>query len=109
MKKVILIILLFAFSFSLFSTPVTRESFGEKYEYEEYKDEEFPLWSIELRRGESLFFGSLALTYPLSLMIFGFASPDMDVKDKALWSLIPAVSSSLILSVADWIIGKVQK
>ena len=37
------------------------------FEYEPYTEEEFPIWSHELRRAESIFFGSLVITFPVAM------------------------------------------
>ncbi len=82
------------------------------YEYEPYEEEEFPIWSLELRRAESIFFGSLVITFPVAMGIYSLAStlgmptPDEDYQ-KVLQQALIAGGLSLIIAGTDWIIGKV--
>lgn len=104
MKRFLAVVLIFAISFSLFSDPI-------EFEYEPYTEDEFPLWTYELRRAESIFFGSLVITFPLSMAAYNIAAnlgmntPDETYKQvlqQALW----ASGASLAIVLADWIIGK---
>ena len=58
-------IIAFLLIFSMLVPPLVAEPI--EYEYEPYTEEEFPIWAHELRRAESIFFGSLAITFPLSM------------------------------------------
>ncbi len=106
MKRILALILIFAISFSLFADPI-------QFEYEPYEEDEFPLWTYELRRAESIFFGSLVITFPLSMAAYNIAAnlgmntPDETYKQvlqQALW----ASGASLVIALTDWIIGKVS-
>ena len=84
-----------------------------EYEYEPYEKEEFPIWSLELRRAESIFFGSLVLTFPVAMGIYSLAStlgmptPSEDYQQVLQQALI-AGGLSLIIAGTDWIIGRVS-
>ena len=84
-----------------------------EYEYEPYEKEEFPIWSLELRRAESIFFGSLFLTFPVAMGIYSLAStlgmptPSEDYQQVLQQALI-AGGLSLIIAGTDWIIGRVS-
>ena len=84
-----------------------------EYEYEPYETEEFPIWSLELRRAESIFFGSLVLTFPVAMGIYSLAStlgmptPSEDYQQVLQQALI-AGGLSLIIAGTDWIIGRVS-
>ena len=84
-----------------------------QYEYEPYEEDEFPIWSMELRRAETIFFGSLVLTFPVAMGIYSLAStlgmstPEEEYKQVLQQALI-AGGLSLIIAGTDWIIGKVN-
>ena len=81
--------------------------------YEPYGEEEFPIWTMKLRRAESIFFGSMVLTFPLSMLAWnimdnaGIVSADSPVEAFG-WQLLMAGTISLGISTADWVIGEVQ-
>ena len=83
------------------------------YEYEPYEEEEFPIWSMELRRAETIFFGSLVITFPVAMGIYSLAStlgmptPQEEYKQVLQQALI-AGGLSLIIAGTDWIIGMVN-
>ena len=66
MRRAIALLIVIAFSFSLYADPIV-------YEYEPYTKEEFPIWTMELRRAESIFFGSLVITFPVTAAIYTLA------------------------------------
>ena len=83
-----------------------------EYEYEPYEEDEFPIWSYELRRAESIFFGSLVITFPLSMGIYavGRQLGMPAAKEKYQEVLIEAgiaAGLSLVIALTDWIIGRV--
>ena len=67
MRRAIALLLMIIASFSLFAEPI-------QYKYEPYEEEEFPIWSMELRRAETVFFGSFVITLPLTMAAYGIAS-----------------------------------
>ena len=106
MKKTIALILIFLIlALPLMADPI-------QYEYEPYTEEEFPIWAHELRRAESIFFGSLAITFPLSMGAYalvtslGVQGPS-EPYQQALIQLGVAAGVSLIIALTDWIIGAV--
>ena len=104
MKKAIALLLILLSSFYLFSDPI-------KYDYEPYKREEFPEWTMELRRAEILFFGSFAITLPVTVAAynigksFGMPTPENEALG-ALYQFAGAAGLSLIIAGVDWIIGE---
>ena len=106
MRRAISILLIFLLSFSLFAEPI-------EFEYEPYEEDEFPVWLSEIRRAESIFFGSMVLTFPLSMLAWnimdnaGIVSADSPVEAFG-WQLLMAGTLSLGISTADWVIGEVQ-
>ena len=111
MKRIIAVFLLLLTLFSLSSETITHSSFG--YRYESYEEEEFPIWTMELRRAETIFFGSLVFTVPIYSLAVGLLSSQgiVNFKDdnkKALVTLTSAAGVSLIVSAVDWILGKME-
>lgn len=107
MKRVTAVILILLTLFSpLAADPI-------EYEYEPYEEEEFPIWTHELRRAESIFFGSLVITFPVAMGIYalaenlGMPTPSEDYQ-KVLQQALIAGGLSLIIAGTDWIIGKVS-
>lgn len=112
MKRVVILILLFLTIFSLGSETLTHSSL--KYEYEQYSEEEFPLWSRELRRAESIFFGSFVFTIPISTLSFSLLrnanliNNSQSIEKEALVTLTTAAGLSLLITTIDWVLGRVQ-
>jgi len=84
-------------------------------DYQDYTIDEFPSWSIKLRRGESLFFGSLALTFPLSVVAYNVVVNSgliSNAPTEELTALKYQVSIAAILSLSialgDYIIGEME-
>ncbi len=105
-RKIIASVLILLFVLGpVYSDPI-------EYEYEPYTKEEFPIWSLELRRAESIFFGSLVITFPVAMGIYSLAStlgmptPSEDYQQVLQQALI-AGGLSLIIAGTDWIIGRV--
>lgn len=90
-------------------SPLSAEA---KLSYEPYGEDEFPIWTMKLRRAESLFFGSLVITLPLSVLAWnlmenaGWVSAD-GIQEVG-WQMLIAGGLSLSISAADWIIGEVS-
>ncbi len=113
MKRVGVFLLIFLLVISsLSSEKLTHTSL--KYEYEEYKSEEFPIWTRELRRGEILFFGSYVFSIPIAGLsltalrsVNAIPSASSTEKD-ALLTLSVATGISLFVATLDWVIGKIQ-
>ena len=105
-KRLLALILIFSLVFS----PLFADA---ELSYEPYGENEFPLWTMKLRRAESLFFGSLVLTLPLASLAWSVLSYfDLVSTDSSLeafgWQLLIASGLSLGISTADWIIGEVR-
>ncbi len=112
MKKALIILLIVSLTLSsLGADRLTHSSL--KYEYEEYEDEEFPIWSTELRRAETLFFGSYVFTIPIAgLALTGLKSvgavSGTTTESDAIITLSVASGLSLFVASLDWVIGRIQ-
>ena len=111
MKRIIAVLLLISLLCSLSAETITHSSFN--YKYESYEEEEFPLWTIELRRAETIFFGSLVFTVPISSLALGLMSNQGIINfenntQSALVTLSSAAGLSLVVSAVDWILGKME-
>lgn len=81
-----------------------------KFEYEPYTEEEFPLWSHELRRAESIFFGSFVITLPVSMLCYNLAGNlgapvPSSTSTQMLYSAAIASGLSLAIAGIDYLIG----
>jgi hypothetical protein len=82
--------------------------------YVPYDANEFPLWSIKLRRAETLAFGSLPITFALVNLSYGAAtslgapSISNDGMRESLTLLAVAGTLSIVVAIADYIIGEMQ-
>ena len=111
MKRIIAVLLLISIIFSLSAETITHSSFN--YKYESYEEEEFPLWTIELRRAETIFFGSWVCTVPIASLTLNLMSNQGIINfenntQSALVTLTSAAGLSLVVSAVDWILGKME-
>lgn len=110
MKKIAIIIFLVMFSIN---TPIFSDDF-KLNNFEVYSIEEFPEWSIKLRRAESLFFGSLALTMPISLLTYnvgiksGIISANNNEMTNLMYQVSFAAALSLGITLTDYILGEME-
>jgi hypothetical protein len=109
-KKAIALLLLLVISLST----ICASDISLKYEYEPYKDDEFKSWAMELRRAETIFFGSFALTLPLAAGIYSIATslgaPTPEKESAAyMYQIAGAAGASLIIVGIDWILGRMGK
>ena len=108
MFKKILILIVAAF---LVTSPLYAEA---ELSYEPYGEKEFPIWTMKLRRAESVFFGSLVLTLPLTSLVWSLCENGgiiPRIEDPMSRFFAQAGVASLLsagISTADWIIGEVQ-
>lgn len=114
MKKAMVIFMIVLFSLStLSSEKITHPTL--KYEYEDYEEDEFPIWSNEIRRAETLFFGSYVFTLPIAgLALTGLRSINVissngTTEQNALLTISVASGLSLFVATLDWVIGRVQQ
>lgn len=102
-KKLIAILLLLAF----IAAPVFSAA---ELSYKPYDDEEFPVWSLHLRRAESIFFGSYVITLPVSILLYnsadlvGIKTPTED-NTRILQQALIATGLSLFITGLDYILG----
>ena len=103
MKRAIAALMILILSFSLFADPI-------EFDYEPYEEDEFPIWLSEIRRAESIFFGSLVITFPLTAAGYSIASSlGADINDNQFalfWEQLGIASCfSLAIAGIDWLIG----
>jgi hypothetical protein len=110
-KKVISLILLLVFFTSLLPAVSLNVNFPD---YEPYRDEEFAPGLLKLRRAESLFFGSLAITLPVSIggynavdALFPVNTPE-EASTRLLQQVAIAAGISLFIVTIDYIIGEIR-
>lgn len=107
MKKFISVLFLLI----IFATPMFADTV-KLPDFEPYGPTEFPQWSQKLRRGESLFFGSLALTMPVAMLGYniagstGLIEPSNNSTTNFLYQLSIATTLSLSIAIGDYIIGE---
>ena len=99
MKKTIALLVLICFSAML--CPVFALTLDE---YEPYQKEEFPKWSLDLRRAECIFFGGLPITFPVTAVAFTLANKDLSFGK----TLAIAASLSAVIALVDYIIGVIN-
>ncbi|MBK5200071.1 MAG: hypothetical protein JJE21_00880 [Spirochaetaceae bacterium] len=110
MKKIAIILFVIIFSAC---TPIFSDSF-KLNNFEPYTVEEFPEWSIKARRAESIFFGSLALTMPVSLLSYtvvgktGIISTSNDDMTNLMYQVSFAAALSLGITLTDYILGELE-
>ena len=107
MKRLILILMIALVAFNLAADPI-------KFEYEPYEEDEFPLWSYEIRRAESIFFGSFVITLPVSILCYNLAGQlgapiSTDPTTSTLTSAAIAGGLSLAIAGIDYLIGALSK
>lgn len=68
---------------------------------EPYAEDEFPKWTVNLRRGEILFFGSLPLTFAATTLGTSIAKSDMSFLPK----LGIAAGVSTVIVLIDYFLG----
>lgn len=103
MKKIVVIVLLLL----LCLHPLTAD-------YVPYSEDEFPAWSIKLRRAETLLFGSLPITVPVATLGYSLAvslgaprfSADPFYDSLSVFGV--AAVLSLGIAIADYIIGEMS-
>ncbi len=103
MRRILALILIACLAFSVSADPIS-------YDYEPYKEDEFPVWLSEIRRAESIFFGSLLITFPLTTAGYAVASSlgaEIESDNFSLfWQQIGIAScASLLIAGVDWLIG----
>lgn len=94
---------------------------GEAEVSEPYNEEEFPGWSLDLRRGEIIFFGSLPFATLLTTLVYQTViytiNQNSSDKKNIPWGelttgeetevLFITLGLSFVIAVTDFILGKV--
>ena len=84
-------------------------------DYVPYSADEFPQWSIKLRRAETLLFGALPITLGMTSLSYAAAlslgaSPFYDDTFKDTMAVIGIAGTlALVVAIADYIIGEMQE
>jgi len=84
-------------------------------DYTPYSKDEFPQWSLKLRRAETLLFGSLPITLGMTSISYAAAislgaSPFYNDPTKNTLAIIGVAGGlSLLVAITDYILGEMQK
>ncbi len=118
MKKSVLTIILICLmslvcapAFSLSGSPTLEMAFNPAFRsnatttYEPYGADEFPQWSLDLRRAECIFFGGLPIALPLTYLVSNLAGADLTF----LQAVGLACSVSAVIALVDYILGVVNE
>ncbi len=100
MKRLIALFVLICLSFFV-CAPIFSLDMKD---YEPYSEDEFPKWTLDLRRAECIFFGGIPIAYPLTALAFNIA----DKETSFLQNLAIACSVSAAIALIDYIIGVVN-
>ena len=100
MKRLIALSVLICLSFFICAPIFSLDMTG----YEPYSNDEFPKWTLDLRRAECIFFGGIPIAYPLTALAFSIA----DKETSFLQNLAIACSVSAAIALIDYIIGVVN-
>lgn len=96
-KKIITVLLLICITSSVFALDMKNA--------EPYNKEEFPKWTVNLRREETIFFGSLPITFTATSLLMNKALK----KDWSFWkNAAVACSASAVITIADFIIDQIK-
>lgn len=100
MKKALIVLFIFLLLFGIcmpaFSLTLTN--------YEPYAKDEFPKWSLDLRRAETIFFGGIPIAFPLTSVAFSLAGQSPDF----LTTLGVACAVSATITLIDYFLGVVS-
>lgn len=100
MKKAITVVIVAALLFGVASPAFALSMDG----YEPYTQTEFPKWSLDLRRAETLFFGGIPIAFPLVGAAYSIAGQSPEF----LKTLGIACAVSAAITLIDYIIGVVS-
>lgn len=81
------------------------------YSFTPYEDGEFPNWSLDLRRAETIFFGSYVITMPVAAgsiaLMNNLDMLSMDNRQQVFATIGVATGLSLFIAGLDWMLGKI--
>lgn len=97
LKKLILIFILVALCSSLFALDMTKA--------EPYTEDEFPKWSLNIRRSEIIFFGALPIAFPITSLVSEALNSNLSFGEK----LGISAGAAAGIMLADLIIGLATK
>ena len=72
--------------------------------YESYSQDEFPKWSLQLRRAECIFLGGIPIAYPVSALAFSTLKKDATFLE----TLGVACAISAVITIVDFVLGVVN-
>lgn len=101
MKKTIVIIIMVCFS-ALVCAPIFALTLDN---YEPYMNEEFPKWSLDLRRFECIFFGGIPIAFPLTALSMSLMNKETDFGK----TLAISCGVTLVIAVIDYILGVINE
>ncbi len=97
MKKATALLLIICLT-ALFCAPAFSLTLDD---YEPYSKDEFPKWSLDLRRAECIFFGGIPIAFPLTALTLNVVNTDVTfVKTLGI-----ACAVSAAIALIDYIIG----
>ena len=110
MKKLIFLLIILSFSFSLFAADVNSEEVQmeksiDGFSYTPYQKDEFPQWAIKVRRAETLFFGGVPLVLPVVSIASNLIWEDADFYRM----LAISASVSAVIVLIDYIMGEMNE
>ena len=101
MKKTIAVIIMICFS-AMVCAPIFALSLDG---YEPYSKDEFPKWSLDLRRAECIFFGGIPIAYPLTALTLGLLKQETSFPK----TLAISCGVTLVIAVIDYILGVINE
>ena len=101
MKKAIVVIIMICFS-AMVCAPIFALSLDG---YEPYSKDEFPKWSLDLRRAECIFFGGIPIAYPLTALTLGLLKQETSFPK----TLAISCGVTLVIAVIDYILGVINE
>ena len=107
MRRILTLCSLIIFMSVLVPVPTfAQDAEEDKVTYEPYLEGEFSPFAVDLRRAETIFFGSLPITFAVSSLAVGAADAliSSDLPDTEL-SLGITIGLSLTIAIVDYILG----
>ena len=101
MKKTIVVIIMICFS-AMLCAPLFALSLDN---YEPYSKDEFPKWSLDLRRAECIFFGGIPIAYPITALTLGLMNKETNFPK----TLAISCGITLVIAVVDYILGVINE
>ena len=94
-KKILAIILILCLVLPVFALDMKKA--------EPYGEDEFPKWSLNIRRGEVLFFGSMPITFAMTSLVTNQILKKTDMSFLTKLGIAAGLSASIV--VIDFVLG----